>query len=104
MKTTKHLEEGSGREAREDSLEGGCPKLSKVERQSASNCKKNRVNSAISAKATTPDKYRITSTKYKIFRERNKQVVLMCICICLCSAVVVRSCHCKVEMIVRVHL
>ena len=36
--------------------EGGCPESSKVERQSVSNCKWNRVNLAISAKGTIPNK------------------------------------------------
>ena len=34
---------------------GECPEWSKVERRSASNCRRNEVNPAISAKGTTPD-------------------------------------------------
>ena len=41
---------------REDWFEGGCPESSKVERRSASNCRRNGVNSAISVKGTTPNK------------------------------------------------
>ena len=36
--------------------------LRQVERRSASNCRRNGVNPAISAKGTTPDKNRITTT------------------------------------------
>ena len=55
--TEKDLEEASGREDREDWFEEGrCPDSSKVERRNASNCRKNGVNAAISAKRTTPDK------------------------------------------------
>ena len=46
--TTEDLEEASGRGDREGWFEeGGCPESSKVERQSASNCRRNL---AISAK------------------------------------------------------
>ena len=55
--TEEDLEEPSGRGDREDWFEeGGCPELSKGERQSASNCRRNGVNPAISAKETTLDK------------------------------------------------
>ena len=36
--------------------EGGCPETRQVEGRSASNCRRNGVNPAISAKGTTPDK------------------------------------------------
>ena len=36
--------------------EKGCSESRQVERRSASNCKRNGVNPAISAKGTTPDK------------------------------------------------
>ena len=45
-----------------EKIEEGCPESSKVQRRSASNCRRNGVNSAISAKVTTPDKNRITTT------------------------------------------
>ena len=52
-KTWKKLVE----EAREDWFEErGCPESCKVEWQSASNCRRNEVNPAISAKGKTPDK------------------------------------------------
>ena len=51
------LEEASGGGDREDWFEkGGCPELCKVERLSVSDCRKNGMNPAISAKGTTPDK------------------------------------------------
>ena len=54
--TEKSLEEASGGGDRKDSFEeGGCPELSNVERWSASNCRRNGVDPAISAKGTTPD-------------------------------------------------
>ena len=53
MTTKKDLEEASGEGDREDWFEGGCPELRQVERQSASNCRRNGVNLAISAKGTT---------------------------------------------------
>ena len=44
-------------EEREDCFEkGGCPESSKAEKRSGSNCRRNGVNPAISAKGTTPDK------------------------------------------------
>ena len=54
--TKENLEEASGGGDREDWFEGGCPESRQVERQSASNCSRNGVNLAISAKGTTPDK------------------------------------------------
>ena len=48
--TKENLKEASGRGDREDLFEGGCPELSKVERCSASNCRRNVVNPAISGK------------------------------------------------------
>ena len=36
--------------------EGGCPKTRQVEGQSASSCRRNGVNPAISVKGTTPNK------------------------------------------------
>ena len=56
------LEEASGRGDTEDWFEeGGCPESSKVEGRKASNCRRNRVNPAISAKGTIPDKNRRTT-------------------------------------------
>ena len=48
----------------EEDLEeaGGCPEMRQVEGRSASNCRRNGVNPAISAKGTTPDKNCITTT------------------------------------------
>ena len=55
--TEEDLEEASGGGDREDWFEeGGCPESRQVERWSASNCRRNRVNPAISAKGTTADK------------------------------------------------
>ena len=55
--TEKDLEEASGRGDREDWFEeGGCPETRQVEGQSASNCRRNGINPALSAKGTTPDK------------------------------------------------
>ena len=55
--TEEYLEEASGRGDREDwCKEGGYLDLSKVERWSVSNCRRNGANPAISAKGTTPDK------------------------------------------------
>ena len=48
-------------EETENWFEGGCSETRQVERQSASNCRRNGVNPAISAKETTPDKNLITS-------------------------------------------
>ena len=57
MRTTKDdLEETSGRGDREDWFEGGCPETRQVEGRSASNCRRNGVSTAISAKGTTLDK------------------------------------------------
>ena len=53
--TEEDLEEASGRGNTEDWFEGGCPKSSKVEKLSASNCGRTGVNPAIS-KGTIPDK------------------------------------------------
>ena len=51
------IEEASRRGEREDWLEEGrCPETRQVERRSASNCKRNGVNPAISDKGTTLDK------------------------------------------------
>ena len=48
----------SGRGDREDWFEEvGCPETRQVEGPSASNCRRNGVNPAISFKGTTPDKY-----------------------------------------------
>ena len=52
--TEEDLEEASG--DREDWFEGGCPEMSKMERQSASNGRRNGVNRAISDKGTRLDK------------------------------------------------
>ena len=50
-------EEATGGGDREDWFEeGGCHETRQVERRSVSNCRKNGVNPAISAKRTTPDK------------------------------------------------
>ena len=54
-KTEEDLEKASGGD-REDLFEGGCPDLSKVERRSASNRRRNGVNPAISAKGTASDR------------------------------------------------
>ena len=55
--TEEDPEEANGIRDREDWFEeGGCPESSKVERRSASNCRRNVVNLAISTKGTTPDK------------------------------------------------
>ena len=55
--TEKDLEEASERGVGEDWFEeGGCPETRQVERRSSSNCRRNGVNPAISAKGTTPDK------------------------------------------------
>ena len=58
MRTTeKELEEASGRGDREDWFEEReCPEMRQAEGRSASNCRRNGVNPAISAKRTTPDK------------------------------------------------
>ena len=58
MRTTEEdLEEAGGRRDREDWFEeGGCPEMRRVEGWSASNCRRNGVNPAISVKGTTPDK------------------------------------------------
>ena len=54
--TEENLEEAS-RGDREDWFEeGGCPESRKVERWSASNCRRNGVNPAISAQGITSDK------------------------------------------------
>ena len=55
--TKEDLEEASGRGDRENWFEEGiCPKSNKVERGSASNCKRNCLNPAVPAKGTTPNK------------------------------------------------
>ena len=54
--TKEDLEEASGRGDREDWFKEGCSKSSKVERQSESNCRRNWMNLAISAKGAIPDK------------------------------------------------
>ena len=55
--TAEDLEVASGRGDREDWFEeGGCPETSRVERRSSSNCRRNGVNSILSAKMTIPDK------------------------------------------------
>ena len=58
MRTTEEdLEETSAKRDRGDWFEeGGCPETRQVEGQSASNCRRNRVNLAISTKGTTLDK------------------------------------------------
>ena len=59
--TKEDLEEASLRGDREDWFEEGrCPEMTQVEGQSASNCRRNGVNPAISVKGTTPDKNLIT--------------------------------------------
>ena len=56
MRTEDDLKEARGGGDREDWFEeGGCPELRQVDR-SASNCRRNGVNPAISAKGTTTDK------------------------------------------------
>ena len=53
----KTWKKAGGRGDREDWFEeGGCPETRQVEGQSASNCRRNGVNPAISVKGTTPDK------------------------------------------------
>ena len=55
--TEEDLEEAGGRGDREDWFEErGCPEMRQVERQSASNYRRNVVNPAISAKGTTLEK------------------------------------------------
>ena len=56
MMTEEDLEEASGRGDRVDWFEGRCPEMRQVEEQSASNCRRNGVNPAISVKGTTLDK------------------------------------------------
>ena len=57
MTTEEDLEEASGRGDREDWFKkGGRPEKRQVEGWSASNCRRNGVNPAISAKGKTPDK------------------------------------------------
>ena len=56
MRTTKEDMEGSGGGDKEHWLEGGFSESRQVDRQSASNCKRNGVNPATSAKGTTLDK------------------------------------------------
>ena len=46
------------------SKEGGCPESSKVERRSVSNCRRNGVNPAISAKETIPNKIQPTTVEF----------------------------------------
>ena len=51
------MKEASGRGDTKDRFErGGCPESSRVEKQSASNCKRNEMNPDISAKGTILDK------------------------------------------------
>ena len=57
----KDLEEASGGGDREDWIEGVYPESRQVKRWSASNCRRNGVDPAISAKGTTKDKNRITA-------------------------------------------
>ena len=45
-------------------VEKHCPKSSKVEKQSVSNCRRNGVNLATSVMGTTLDKSRITANKH----------------------------------------
>ena len=53
--TKEALEELSGRGYREDWFEeGGCPELSKLEKWSASSCRRNGVNLEIFTKGTIP--------------------------------------------------
>ena len=55
--TEEDLEEAGGRADRESWFEeGGCPETRQVEGWSASNCRRNGVNPAISAKGKTSDK------------------------------------------------
>ena len=54
--TKKHLKEPSGGDRENEFEKGECPESSKVERQGSSNCKRDGVNPAISAKGTTPNK------------------------------------------------
>ena len=54
--TEENLEKASGGGDREEWFEGGSPELRQVERHSVSNCRRNGMNPAISAKETTPDK------------------------------------------------
>ena len=58
MRTTEEdLEEAIGRGDRESWFEeGGCLETRQVEGLSASNCRRNGANPAISVKGTTPDK------------------------------------------------
>ena len=58
----KDLEEANGGRDSEDWLEGECPESNWLERRSASNCRRNGVNLAISAKGTLPDKNLKTNT------------------------------------------
>ena len=59
----KALKETSGGEDRKNWFEeGGYPGSSKVERLNASNCIRNGVDPAISAKGTTSDRNCITTT------------------------------------------
>ena len=53
--TEEDLEEASGGGDREDWFEEGCPKSRQVKRRSTSNCRRNRVNPAMSAKGKTLD-------------------------------------------------
>ena len=52
----RDLEEASGEDRKHWFEGGGCPESSKVERRSASNCRRNGVNLAISAKGASPNK------------------------------------------------
>ena len=52
----KNLEEASGGDREDWFEEGGCFESKKVERWSASNCRRNEMNPTISARGTTPDK------------------------------------------------
>ena len=55
--TEEDLEEASGSGDREDWFEeGGCPETRQLEGWSVSNCKRNGVNLAISAKGKASDK------------------------------------------------
>ena len=58
MRTTEEdLEEARGRGDRQGRFEEGrCPETRQVEKPKASNCRRNGINPAISAKGTTPDK------------------------------------------------
>ena len=53
--TGEDLEEPSGGERENWFEEGSCPALNKVEKQSASNCRRNEVNLGISGKGTILD-------------------------------------------------